>query len=98
MILVFCGRSGNTNKWLDLNVGMSSLGIDLQNFSISNFCTLGGTEDFRFITDQGPGFKFGSLISLANEMKHTFYVGFNGALNSVVLVGMALYMVLKSYL
>jgi hypothetical protein len=45
---------------------MSSLGIDLQNFSISNFCTLGGTEDFRFITDQGPGFKFGSLISLAN--------------------------------
>jgi hypothetical protein len=35
-------------------------------FSISNFCTLGGTEDFRFITDQGPGFKFGSLISLAN--------------------------------
>jgi hypothetical protein len=66
MILVFAGRSGNTNKWLDLNVGMSSLGIDLQNFSISNFCTLGGTEDFRFITDQGPGFKFGSLISLAN--------------------------------
>jgi hypothetical protein len=63
---LFAGRSGNTNKWLDLNVGMSSLGIDLQNFSISNFCTLGGTEDFRFITDQGPGFKFGSLISLAN--------------------------------
>jgi hypothetical protein len=36
---LFCGRSGNTNK-LDLNVGMSSLGIDLQNFSISNFVRL----------------------------------------------------------
>jgi hypothetical protein len=45
---------------------MSSLGIDLQNLVFLTFVRLVGTEDFRFITDQGPGFKFGSLISLAN--------------------------------
>jgi hypothetical protein len=45
-----------------------------------------------FITDQGPGFKFGSLISLANQkMKHTFYVGIlNGASQSGSVGGMAL--------
>jgi hypothetical protein len=47
---------------------MSSLGIDFKilfNFLYAWWLP----EDFRFITDQGPGFKFGSLISLANEMK-----------------------------
>jgi hypothetical protein len=32
---------------------MSSLGIDLQNLVFLTFAML-GTEDFRFITDQGP--------------------------------------------
>jgi hypothetical protein len=39
MILVFLQEEAEILMWLDLNVGMSSLGIDFQNFSISNFCT-----------------------------------------------------------
>jgi hypothetical protein len=45
---------------------MSSLGIDyIKILVFLTFVRLVVTEDFRFITDQGPGFKFGSLI-LAN--------------------------------